>query len=136
MYQFPRVTYGNFSCYYSLYGFVVRTQWVTTEPIVVSNPVSVEYTINAYICTVYCITQNSDRGNFDVFDVFELDRQNLTHQIVLKQYSVYRYMVKGSNHPSKYVPSNIWRVSICQNFPHQNLLYTVVKNFSSKILLW
>ena len=102
MYQFPHVTYGNFLCYYSLYGFVVRTQIVTTEPIVVSNPVSVGYTINAYICTVYCITQNSDRGNFDVF---ELDRQNLTHQIVLKQYSVYRYMVNGSNYPSIYVPS-------------------------------
>ena len=107
MYQFPRVMYGNFSCYYSLYGFVVGTQIVTTEPIVVSNPVSVGYTIYVYICTVYCITQNFDRGNFDIFNVFELDRHNLTHQIVLKQYSVYRCMVKGSNHPSKYVPSSI-----------------------------
>ena len=107
MYQFPRVMYGNFSCYYSLYGFVVGTRIVTTEPIVVSNLVSVGYTIYVYIFTVYCITQSFDSENFDVFDVFELDHQNLTHQIVLKQYSIYRCMVKGSNHASKYVPSNI-----------------------------
>ena len=29
----------------------------------------------------YHIAQNFDRGNFDVFDVFQLDRQNLTCQI-------------------------------------------------------
>ena len=34
----------------------------------------------------------------------------------LKQYSIYRCMVKDSDHPSKYFPSNIWRVSIHQNF--------------------
>ena len=56
-------------------------------------------------------------GNFDIFDAFQLDHQNLTHQIVSKQYSVYRCMVKDSDHPSKYFPSNIWRVSIHQNFP-------------------
>ena len=38
----------------------------------------------------------------------------------LKQYSVYRCMVKDSEHPSKYFSSNIWRVSICQNFPRKN----------------
>ena len=40
-------TYVNFSCYYSLYGFVVGTRMVTTEPMVVSNPVSIGYTIYA-----------------------------------------------------------------------------------------
>ena len=66
---------------------------------------------------VWChIAQNFDGEKFDVVDVFQLDRQNLTRQIVLKQYSVYRCMVKGNNHPSKYFPSNIWRVSICQYF--------------------
>ena len=32
--------------------------------------------------------------NFDIFDGFQPDRQNLTRQIVYKQYSVYRCMVK------------------------------------------
>ena len=31
-------------------------------------------------------------------------------------FSVYRYIVKDNNYPSKYFPSNIWRVSIRQNF--------------------
>ena len=43
--QFSCVMYGNYSCYYSLYGFVVGTWIVTTEPIVNCNPVSVGYTI-------------------------------------------------------------------------------------------
>ena len=43
--QFSRVMYGNYSCYYSLYGFVLGTRIVTTEPMVISNPVSVGYTI-------------------------------------------------------------------------------------------
>ena len=30
----------------------------------------------------YRIAQNFDGGNFDVFDVFQPDRQNLTRQIV------------------------------------------------------
>ena len=30
----------------------------------------------------YRIVQNFDGGNFDVFVAFQLDRQNLTHQIV------------------------------------------------------
>ena len=54
--------------------------------------------------------------NFDVFDAFQLDRQNLTHQIE-KQHSIYRCIVKDSDNPSQYFPSNIWRVGICQNFP-------------------
>ena len=32
-----------------------------------------------YICTVYRVAQNFDGGNFEVF---ELDHQNLTRQIV------------------------------------------------------
>ena len=32
---------------------------------------------------LYCIVQNFDGGrNFDIFDAFQLDRQNLTNQIV------------------------------------------------------
>ena len=30
----------------------------------------------------YRIVENFDGGNFDVFDAFQLDRQNLTRQIV------------------------------------------------------
>ena len=30
----------------------------------------------------YRMAQNFDGGNFDVFDAFQLDGQNLTHQIV------------------------------------------------------
>ena len=56
---------------------------------------------------IYCIAENFDKGNFDIFDAFQLDHQNLTHQIALKQYSIYRCMMKDSNHPSKYFPSNI-----------------------------
>ena len=46
--------------------------------------------------------QNFDRENFDVFDVFQLDCQNLTRQIVVKQYSVYRCIVKDNDYLSKY----------------------------------
>ena len=56
-------------------------------------------------------------ANFDNFDAFRLDHQNLTRQIVLKRYSIYRCMVKDSDYPSKYFPSNIWRVHTYQNFP-------------------
>ena len=31
--------------------------------------------------TIYHIAQNFDGGNFDIFDAFQLDRQNLTCQI-------------------------------------------------------
>ena len=44
--------YVNFSCYYSLYGFVVGTRMVTTEPMVVSNPMSVGYTIYMLVVLV------------------------------------------------------------------------------------
>ena len=71
--------------------------------------------------------------NFDVFDAFQLDHQNLTHQIVYKQYSVYRCMVKGRT-----IHQNIF----CQIFeelvsvkisPHQNFtLYgSATKPFSN-----
>ena len=56
---------------------------------------------------IYHIAQNFDGGNFDIFDALQLDHQNLTHQIVKKQYSVYRCMVKDSDHSSKYFQSNI-----------------------------
>ena len=53
---------------------------------------------------IYHIVQSFDEGNFDAF---QLDHQNLTSQIVQKQHSVYRCMVKDSDHPSKYFLSNI-----------------------------
>ena len=51
-------------------------------------------------------------GNFDVFDAFQPDRQNLTCQI----FESVQCLVKDSDHPSKYFLSNICRVSIRQNF--------------------
>ena len=56
--------------------------------------------MNNICMNVYRIAQNFDRENFDLFDIFQLDHQNLTCQIVYKQYSVYRCMVKDSDHPS------------------------------------
>ena len=38
-------------------------------------------------------------GNFDVFDVFLPDRQNLTRQI----FKAIQCLVKDSDHPSKYI---------------------------------
>ena len=42
-------------------------------------------------------------GNFDVFDAYLTDRQNLTRQI----FKAIQCLVKDSDHPSKYFPSNI-----------------------------
>ena len=42
-------------------------------------------------------------GNIDVSDAFLPDRQNLTHQI----FKAIQCLVKNSDHPSKYLPSNI-----------------------------
>ena len=42
-------------------------------------------------------------GNFDISDTFLPDRQNLTHQI----FKAIQCLVKDSDHPSKYLPSNI-----------------------------
>ena len=52
-------------------------------------------------------------GNFDIFDAFLPDHQNLTRQI----FKAVQCLVKDSDHPSKYFPSNTLKVSICQNFP-------------------
>ena len=59
--QFSRVMYGNYSCYYSLYGFVVETRIITTEPMVVSKPVSVGYTIYSFTINILtnCNTHTS-----------------------------------------------------------------------------
>ena len=61
----------------------------------------------------YCIAGIFDGGNFDVFDAFQPDRQNLTCLI----FKATQHLVKDSDHPSKYFPSHIWKVSIRQNFP-------------------
>ena len=42
-------------------------------------------------------------GNFDGFDIFQPDRQNLTRQIL----KAIQCLVKDIDHPSKYFPSNI-----------------------------
>ena len=76
-----------------------------------------------YAKITYHIVQIFDGGKFDVFDALQLDRQNLTCQIVLKQYNIYRCMVKDSNHPSKCFLSNtIFEESVfCKISPRQNL---------------
>ena len=42
-------------------------------------------------------------GNFDDFDTFRPDGQKLTRQIL----KAIQCLVKDTNHPSKYFPSNI-----------------------------
>ena len=42
-------------------------------------------------------------GNFDGFDAFQPDRQNLTRQIL----KAIQCLGKDTDHPSKYFPSNI-----------------------------
>ena len=121
--------------------------------LLLSNKNHGQWCFNKYIPTVllcfnlldvfcdYCIMQHFDEGKFWHFDAFQPDRQNLTRQIVLKQYSVYRCMVKDSDHPSKYFSSNIWRVSICQipPSPRQNFaLYGIasyILGFKVTVLL-
>ena len=52
---------------------------------------------------VYRIAGNFDRGNIDVFDAFQPDRQNLTRQ----NFKAIQRLVKDCDHPSKYFLSNI-----------------------------
>ena len=47
-------------------------------------------------------------GNFDIFDAFQPDRQNLTCQI----FKSVQCLVKDSDHPSKYFAPNICRVIV------------------------
>ena len=75
-----------------------------------------------YMVYVYRIVENFDGGKFDVFDAFQLDCQNLTHQIIEKivqHLQVYRerqsssvkiFSVKylKSQYPSKFC--TIWYV--------------------------
>ena len=53
--------------------------------------------------TSYRIPGNFDGGNFDVFDAFQSDHQNLTCQI----FKAIQCLVKDTGHLSKYFPSNI-----------------------------
>ena len=57
----------------------------------------------AHLQVIYRIAGNFDGGNFDIFDAFQPDRQNLTRQI----FKVMHHLVKDSDHPSKYFSSNI-----------------------------
>ena len=40
------------------------------------------YVLQLQLSLYYRIAQNCDGGNFDIFDTFQLDRQNLTCHIV------------------------------------------------------
>ena len=51
----------------------------------------------------YHIVGNFDGGNFDIFDAFQPDHQNLTREI----FKATQCLVKDNDHPSKYFPSNI-----------------------------
>ena len=51
----------------------------------------------------YHIAGNLMGGNFDGFDAFQPDSQNLTRQIL----KAIECLVKDTDHPSKYFPSNI-----------------------------
>ena len=60
--------------------------------------------------------QTFDRANYDVFDAIQLDYQNLTHQIVVKQYTIYKCMVKDSDHLSSILTidcTSIYRGALC-----------------------
>ena len=79
-------------------------------PYCVMNTHSYIYTIiqfTIYICiqsnSPYRIAGNFNGGNFDGFDAFQPDRQNLTRQIL----KAIQCLVKDTDHPSKYFPSNI-----------------------------
>ena len=58
---------------------------------------------NSNTLMIYRVVGNFDRGNFDYFDAFQPDRQNLTHQIL----KAIQCLVKDTDHPSKYFLSNI-----------------------------
>ena len=60
--------------------------------------------------------------NCNIFDTSQPDYQNLTHQIIFK---ALQCLVKDSEYPSKYFPSNI-EVSI-----HPNLYYMVASYHDS-----
>ena len=71
-----------------------------------SDPIHCAYSIQDENCkATYHIAGNFDRGNFDVFDAFQPDRQNLTHQIFEAIHV--QCLEKDTDHLSKYFPSNI-----------------------------
>ena len=67
----------------------------------------------------YRIAANYDRGKYWRFWRFQPDYQNLTRQI----FKAIQRLVKDCDHPSKYFPSNIWKVSVRQNFPLYGISY-------------
>ena len=75
---------------------------------------------DSYLADKYHIVQNFDGGKFWRFWHFQARPSKFNLSNCFKKYSLYRCMVKDSNHPSKYFPSNIWRVTIHQNSPRQN----------------
>ena len=72
---------------------------------------------------VYCIAGNVDGGgNFEVFDAFQPDRQNLTHQI----FKAIQCLVKDSDHPSKYFCQIFEKLASVKISPVKISLYTVL----------
>ena len=65
----------------------------------------------------YCIA-----GNFDVFDAFQPDHQNLTRQI----FKAIQYLVKDTDHPSKYFPSIFEKSASAKISPVKIFRYTVM----------
>ena len=55
-------------------------------------------------------------GNFDVFDAFQPERQNLTHQI----FKAIQCLVKDTDHPSKYSHQIFEKSASVKISPHQN----------------
>ena len=74
----------------------------------------------SHVVFTYHIAQNFDRGKFWHFWWFPATPSKFNLSIFKKHYSVYRCMVKDSDRPSKYFPSNVWKVSMHQNFPRQS----------------
>ena len=72
-------------------------------------------------------------GNFDVFDAFQPDRQNLTHEI----FKSIQCLVNDCDHPSKYF-RKIFQESVSIKISsHQNfLLYGRAQTFSNDTVMF
>ena len=59
----------------------IREIWENLQPGKITHYTLSKH-LNSNVYASHHIAQNFDGGNFDVFDAFQLDRQNLMHQIV------------------------------------------------------
>ena len=81
------------------------------------------------------VAQNTDSGKFWCFWYFPARTSNLTRQMYSKHY---RYIVKDSNHLSKYFPLNIVKsASVKISLPQNCVLYGMdeVSKFGNKLWL-